>query len=55
MEITKTDLQRAIAYLEGAAQLYAVMPKPKHQWRAVQMRQLTKKLKSKLKNDGKGK
>lgn len=55
MEITKTDLQRAIAYLDDAAKLYAAMPKPKHQWRAVQIRQLTKKLKSKLKNDGKGK
>lgn len=47
MEITKTDLRKAIAYLDDAAKLYAAMPKPKHQWRAAQIRQLTAKLKSK--------
>lgn len=52
MEITKTDLKKAIAYLDDAAKLYAAMPKPKHQWRAAQIRQLTAKLKSKTGNNG---
>lgn len=47
MEITKTDLRKAIAYLDDAAKLYTAMPKPKHQWWAAQIRQLTAKLKSK--------
>ncbi len=48
MEITKTDLQKAIAYLDDAALLYKAMPKPKHQWRAVQIKRLADKLKRKL-------
>lgn len=52
MDITKTDLRKAIAYLDDAAKLYAAMPKPKHQWRAAQIRQLTAKLKSKTENNG---
>lgn len=52
MEITKTDLKKAIAYLDDAAKLYAAMPKPKHQWRAAQIRQLMAKLKSKTGNNG---
>lgn len=43
----KTDMSKIIAYLDDAAKLYTAMPKPKHQWRAAQIRQLTAKLKSK--------
>lgn len=52
MDISKTDLRKAIAYLDDAAKLYAAMPKPKHKWRASQIRQLTAKLKSKIENNG---
>lgn len=45
--VSKTDMSKIIAYLDDAAKLYAAMPKPKHQWRAAQIRQLTAKLKSK--------
>lgn len=50
MEITKTDLRKVITYLDDAARLYAAMPKPKHQWRAVQIRKISNKLKIKLNN-----
>lgn len=44
MDISKTDMQKAIAYLDDAARLYASMPKPKHQWRAILIKRLTDKL-----------
>lgn len=47
VEISRTDVSKIIAYLDDAAKLYTAMPKPKHQWRAAQIRQLTAKLKSK--------
>lgn len=47
MEISKTDLQKAIAYLSDAAKLYGAMPKPRHQWRAVLIRRLAEKLRKK--------
>lgn len=45
--VSKTDMSKIIAYLDDAAKLYTAMPKPKHQWRAAQIRQLTAKPKSK--------
>ena len=48
MEVSKTDSLKIIAYLDAAAKVYADMPKPKHRWRALQIRQLTAKLKSKF-------
>lgn len=48
MEVTKTDLSKAVAYLRDAAALYDSMPKPKHRWRAVLIRQLSAKLAAKL-------
>lgn len=45
--VSKTDMSKIIAYLDDAAKLYTAMPKPKHQWWAAQIRQLTAKLKSK--------
>lgn len=53
MQITKTDLLKVLAYLDDAAQIYAAMDKPRHQWRAVLIRRLTAKLKTSLKSDGK--
>lgn len=52
MQITKTDIQKAVAYLDDAAKLYAAMDKPRHQWRAVLIRRLTAKFNSILKSDG---
>ena len=49
MEVPKTDLLKAIAYLDDAASVYKTMPKPKHQWRAVLMKRLADKFKLKLK------
>lgn len=52
MEIVKTDLQKVIAYLDDAAMLYdalAALPMQKCRCRAHMIRQLTDKLKSKLK------
>lgn len=51
MEISKTDLQKVIAYLNDAARLYealGVMPVQKYVSRAHMIRQLTSKLKSKI-------
>lgn len=44
---------KAIAYLDDAARMYADMNKPKYQWRAVLIRQLTAKLKAALNSNGK--
>lgn len=52
MEISKTDLQKAISYLEDAAKLYdalAAMPMQKAACRSHMIKQLTTKLKIKLK------
>lgn len=53
MEISKTDIQSVITYLNDAANLYdalGVMPVQKFKSRAHMIRQLTAKLKSKLNN-----
>lgn len=54
MEISKTDLTSAIKYLEDAAKLYdalAALPMQKASCRSHMIKQLTKKLKTKLSND----
>lgn len=48
MEITKTDLQKTIAYLEDAAKLYDALPMLAMKCRAHMIRQLTAKLRLKL-------
>lgn len=45
---TKTDLRKAVAYLNDAAKTYEAMPKPKHKWRAKLMRKLAEKIKHEL-------
>lgn len=45
---TKTDLRKAVAYLNDAAKTYEAMPKPKHRWRAKLMRKLAEKIKHEL-------
>ena len=52
--ISKTDLQKAIAYLDDAAKLYdalAALPMQKATCRSHMIKQLTQKLKTKLSND----
>lgn len=54
MEVSKTDINTAIKYLEDAAKLYdalAALPMQKALCRSHMIRQLTQKLKSKLSND----
>lgn len=46
MEISKTDLAKALAYLDDAARLYDALPMQKCRCRAHMIRQLTLKLKS---------
>lgn len=56
MEIPKTDLQKAISYLDDATKLYdalGVMPMQAARSRAHMIRQLTAKLKTKLNNGNK--
>lgn len=48
MEITKTDLQKVIAYLQDAAALYGALPMQKCRCRAHMIRQLTDKLKKNM-------
>lgn len=51
MEVSKTDLNTAIKYLEDAAKLYdalAVMPMQKASCRSHMIKQLIQKLKNKL-------
>ncbi len=48
MEISKTDLLKAIAYLSDAAKLYEALPMQSMKCRAHMIRQLTSKLRSKL-------
>lgn len=53
MEISKTDLQKAIAYLNDAAALYealGVMPVQKYVSRAHMIKQLIHKLKKNIPN-----
>lgn len=50
-DITKTDLLKAVTYLEDAAKLYealAALPMQRCNSRAYMIRQLTQKLKTKL-------
>lgn len=49
MEITKTDLSKVISYLYDAARLYDALPMQSMKSRAHMIRQLTEKLKSKIK------
>lgn len=54
MEVSKTDINTAIKYLEDAAKLYdalAALPMQKATCRSHMIRQLTQKLKTKLSND----
>lgn len=48
MEIPKTDVQKTIAYLEGAAKLYEALPGQQCACRAHMIRQLIKKYKERL-------
>lgn len=48
MEISKTDLQKVIAYLNDACKLYDALPMQAMKSRAHMIRQLTAKLKSKM-------
>lgn len=45
MEISKTDLQKIISYLNDAAKLYDALPMQSLKCRAHMIRQLTAKLK----------
>lgn len=47
-EICKTDLQKAISYLEEAAKMYDALPMQKCKCRAHMITQLTTKLKAKI-------
>lgn len=44
MEISKTDVQKIIAYLSQAAELLHDSPKPHLQWRAALIRKMITKL-----------
>lgn len=52
MEISKTDTQKVIAYLNDACKLYEALPMQSMKSRAYMIRQLTTKLKSKLESNG---
>lgn len=52
MEMTKTDLNKVIAYLNDACKLYEALPMQSMKCRAHMIRQLTEKLKSKIDNNG---
>jgi len=52
IRVCKTDLQKAVSYLEDAARLYdalASLPMQKCRSRSYMIKQLTNKLKSKIK------
>lgn len=49
MDISKTDLQKVISYLNDAARLYEALPMQAMKCRAHMIRQLTNKLKNKIK------
>lgn len=48
IRITKTDLQKIIAYLGDAGKLYEALPMQKCKNRAYMIRQLIEKIQSKL-------
>lgn len=47
MEITKTELQKAISYLEDAGRLYEALPMQSMKCRAHMIRQLVARLRQK--------
>lgn len=54
MDVSKTDLNTVIKYLEDAAKLYdalATLPMQKASCRSHMIKQITQKLKTKLSND----
>lgn len=54
MEVSKTDINTVIKYLEDAARLYdalATLPLQRATCRSHMIKQLTQKLKNKLNND----
>lgn len=54
MEVSKTDINTVIKYLEDAAKLYdalAALPMQKAARRSHMIKQITQKLKTKLSND----
>lgn len=51
MEISKTDITKVTSYLKDAAKLYDALPMQSMKCRAHMIRQLTAKLKSKLKQE----
>lgn len=53
MEISKTDIAKIASYLEDAAKLYDALPMQSMKCRAHMIKQLTAKLKSKLKAEKK--
>lgn len=53
MDISKTDFTKVVLYLNDAAKLYDALPMQSMKSRAFMIRQLTKKLIKKTKNDGK--
>ena len=50
MNICNTDMRKIIKYLDDAARVYDFLPGRRPSCRAWVIRQLTKKLKAKLKN-----
>ena len=51
MEISKTDLQKMLAYLDEAAKLYDALPMQKCKCRSHMINQLTFKIKNKIANE----
>lgn len=49
MEISKTDLLKVVNYLNDAAKLYEALPMQSMKSRAHMIRQLTDKIKNKIK------
>lgn len=49
MEISRTDTQKLVAYLDDAAKLYDALPMQAMKCRAHMIRQLTARLRLKLK------
>lgn len=52
MDISKTELQKVITYLNDACRLYEALPMQAMKSRAHMIRQLTAKLKLKIQKDG---
>lgn len=51
MEISKTDIQKVVAYLDAACKLYEALPMQSMKSRAHMIRQFTAKLKTKINNN----